>query len=162
MLRQSCLTLCNPLYCSLTGSSVHGISQARKLEWVAISFSRWSSWPRDQNGVSSVSCISRQAGGFFTTSAALEALIFFYLFDCAGSLLLRGLFSSRSEWGSSLCRISQVRMLERVAISFSRWSSWPRDQTRVCCIAGGFFTAEQLQEALVWHLGNKKGWSMRT
>ena len=46
---QSCLTLCDPMDCSLPGSSVHGIFQARVLEWVAISFSRGSSWPRDQS-----------------------------------------------------------------------------------------------------------------
>ena len=44
---QSCLTLCNPTDCSLSGSSVHGIIQAVILEWVAISFSRGSSQPRD-------------------------------------------------------------------------------------------------------------------
>ena len=43
-----CLTLCDPMDCSLLGSSAHGISQARILEWVAISFSRGSSQPRDQ------------------------------------------------------------------------------------------------------------------
>ena len=37
---QSCLTLCDPVDCSLSGSSVHGIFQARVLEWIAISFSR--------------------------------------------------------------------------------------------------------------------------
>ena len=37
---QSCLTLCDPMDCSLSGSSVHGIFQARMLEWIAISFSR--------------------------------------------------------------------------------------------------------------------------
>ena len=41
---QSCLTLCDPMDCSLPGSTVHGIFQARVLEWVAISFSRESSW----------------------------------------------------------------------------------------------------------------------
>ena len=41
--RQSCLTLCNPVDCSLTGSSVHGILQARILEWVAMPSSRGSS-----------------------------------------------------------------------------------------------------------------------
>ena len=46
-LSQSCLTLCHPTDCSLPGSSVHGIFQARILEWVAISFSRRSSQPRD-------------------------------------------------------------------------------------------------------------------
>ena len=40
---QSCPTLCDPVDCSPTGSSVHGILQARILEWVAISFSRGSS-----------------------------------------------------------------------------------------------------------------------
>ena len=49
---QSCLTLCNPMDCSLPGSSVHGIFQARLLEWVAISFSSGSSQPKDQNWVS--------------------------------------------------------------------------------------------------------------
>ena len=49
---QSCSTLCDPMDCSLPGSSVHGILQARVLEWVAISFSRGSSQPRDQTQVS--------------------------------------------------------------------------------------------------------------
>ena len=40
---QSCLTLCDPMDCSLLGSSIHGIFQARVLGWVAISFSRGSS-----------------------------------------------------------------------------------------------------------------------
>ena len=44
---QLCPTLCNPMDCSLSGSSFHGIFQARILEWVAISFSKRSSWPRD-------------------------------------------------------------------------------------------------------------------
>ena len=44
---QSCLTLCDPEDCSLPGSSVHGILQAKILELVAISFSRVSSPPRD-------------------------------------------------------------------------------------------------------------------
>ena len=44
---QSCPTLCDPIDCSPPGSSVHGILQARTLEWVAISFLRGSSWPKD-------------------------------------------------------------------------------------------------------------------
>ena len=51
---QSCPTLCDPVDCSPPGSSVHGILQARILEWVAISFSRGSSWPRDQTQVSRI------------------------------------------------------------------------------------------------------------
>ena len=49
---QSCLTLCDPVECSPSGSSVHGILQARILEWVAISYSRGSSHPRDRTQVS--------------------------------------------------------------------------------------------------------------
>ena len=57
---QSCPTFCNSLkYCSLPGSSVHGILQARILEWVAISFSRRSFWPEDWTHVSCISCIGR-------------------------------------------------------------------------------------------------------
>ena len=51
---QSCLTLCDPMDCRLPGSSVHGIFQAIVLEWIAISFSRGSSWPRDGTWVSHI------------------------------------------------------------------------------------------------------------
>ena len=49
---QSCLTLCKSMDSIQPGSSVHGILQARILEWVAVSFSRWSSQPRDGTQVS--------------------------------------------------------------------------------------------------------------
>ena len=61
LVAKSCLTLRNPMNCSPSGSSVHGISQAKILEWVAISSSRGSSQSRDQT---QVSCI---ASRFFTT-----------------------------------------------------------------------------------------------
>ena len=70
LISQLCLTLCDPMDCSPPGSSVHGILQARILEWVAIPFSRGSSRPRDQTWVS---C---PAGRFFTTGATKEALAF--------------------------------------------------------------------------------------
>ena len=54
-----CLILCDLKDYSLPGSSVHGISQARMLEWIAISFSRGSSRPRDQIHVSCISCVNR-------------------------------------------------------------------------------------------------------
>ena len=47
LITQLCLSLCDPMDCSLSGSSVHGILQASTLEWVAIPFSRTSSCPRD-------------------------------------------------------------------------------------------------------------------
>ena len=47
LVAQLCLTFCDPMVCSLAGSSVYGILQARILEWVAVPFSRGSSWPND-------------------------------------------------------------------------------------------------------------------
>ena len=64
---QSCPTLCNPMDCSPPGSSVHGILQARILEWVAIPFSRVSFRPRDQTHVP---CIT---SSFFTIWVIREA-----------------------------------------------------------------------------------------
>ena len=64
---QSCPTLCDPMDYSLPVSSVHGILQARTLEWVAILFSREYSWLRDQT---QVSCI---AGRFFTVWVTKKA-----------------------------------------------------------------------------------------
>ena len=64
---QLCTTLCNPVNYSPPGSSVNGILQARIMEWVAIPFSRGSSWLRDRPPVS---CI---AGRFFTVWATREA-----------------------------------------------------------------------------------------
>ena len=66
---QSCLTLCNPMDCSLPGSMVHGIFQARILEWAAISFSRGSSQPRDQTWVS---CIADRCFTIWATREALQ------------------------------------------------------------------------------------------
>ena len=63
---QLCLNLCDTMDCSPPGCSVHGILQARILEWVAIPFSRESSWPKDQTWVS---CI---AGRLFTVWATRE------------------------------------------------------------------------------------------
>ena len=57
---QSCPTLYDPMDCSPPGSSVYGIFQAIILEWVAISFPKGSSWPRDQTRVFCFSCIGRQ------------------------------------------------------------------------------------------------------
>ena len=63
------LTLCDPVDCSPPGSSVHGILQARILEWVAIPFSRGSSWPRNRTQVSHI------AGRFFIIWATREDLM---------------------------------------------------------------------------------------
>ena len=60
LVAQSCLTFCDPKDCRWPSSSVHGILQARMLEWVASPFSRRSSWSRDEILVSHI------AGGYFT------------------------------------------------------------------------------------------------
>ena len=67
LVAQSCPTLCNPMDCSPPGSSVHGIFQEGILEWVPISFSRGSSWLRDQT---CISCIGRQILYHWTTRKA--------------------------------------------------------------------------------------------
>ena len=97
LVSQSCPTLCDPMDGSLAGSSVHGIFQARILEWVAIFFPRGSCWPRDQT---QVSCIR---GRFFTTEPLgkpIDLYIFLqfycshaklqmhYLFWCLSNFLL--------------------------------------------------------------------------
>ena len=84
-----CPTLCNPMDCSSPDSSVHGILQARILEWVTISFSRGSSWPRDQTHVSCVTCI---AGRFFTTEPHKNIVVYSYYI----------MFSAHSKWYKSL------------------------------------------------------------
>ena len=59
MLTQLCSTLCDPIDCSPSGASTHGIFWVRMLEWVAISFSRGSSLPRDWTHIYYVTCIGK-------------------------------------------------------------------------------------------------------
>ena len=75
---QLCPTLCDPIGCSLPGSSVHGIFQAKILEWLAIPFSRGSSWARDWT---MISCV---AGRLFTIWATRET----HILDVKTTLLL--------------------------------------------------------------------------
>ena len=72
LVTQSCSTLCDPIDYSPPGSSVYGILQARILEWIAIPFSRGSSWSRDRNQIYHI------VGRFFTTREAplLESVQF--------------------------------------------------------------------------------------
>ena len=73
---QSCMTPCDPMDCSLSGSSVHRILQARIREWVAISFSRGSSWPRDQT---LIPCIGRWILYHWATRQAYHSLTLKYI-----------------------------------------------------------------------------------
>ena len=81
----SCSVVCDPMDCSMPGTSVHGILQARILEWVVMPFSRRSSQPRDRTQVSHV------AGRFFTIWANGEAQKYFKsgAFNCTDVLKRR-------------------------------------------------------------------------
>ena len=95
---QSCLTLCDPMDSSPPGSSIHGIFQATVLDWVAISFSRGSSRPKDQTQVSHI------AGRCFTVWATKEAQIFLYLFGCIRSYMQHvGSSSLIRDWTQAPC-----------------------------------------------------------
>ena len=109
--------LCDPMDCSPPGSSVHGISQARILEWVAISFTKGSSWPRDQTHISCVSCIGRQILYHWVTWEAPAAKS---LQSCP--TLCDPIDGSPP--GSAVPEILQARTLEWVAISFSNAWKW--------------------------------------
>ena len=105
---QSCLTLCDPIDGSPSGSPSLGFSKPRILEWVAISFSKAFSWPRDRT---QVSCI---AGGCFT--------IWVTTADTTAAKLLQSCLTlcdpiDDSPPGSPIAGILQARILEWVAIS---------------------------------------------
>ena len=74
--------VCNPMDCSSPGSAVHGVFPARILEWVAISYSRGSSQPRDQTHVSCISCISRQILNHCTSQEApfRDCAVYWYVY----------------------------------------------------------------------------------
>ena len=139
---QSCPTLCDHMDCSPPGSSVHGILQARILEWVDILLSRGPSWPRNQT---QVSCI---AGRFLICRAIRKALVPQSYMTLCDSM-------DYSPTGFSVHGILQVRILEWVTIPFWR-SSWPKDRTRVSCIVGKFFTSWATREAPFLCIGNVK------
>ena len=134
-----CLIRCDPMDYSPRGSSVHGIFQARIPEWVANSSSRVSFQPRDQTSVSCVSCIDCRF--FFLTTEPPRKT------TCPITKWVKLLSHVRlcdpmncSLPGSSVHGIIQARVLEWIAISFSRGSSWPRDWTGVSCFVGRCFT----------------------
>ena len=89
---QSCPTLCDLMNSSLPGSFVHGISQARILQWVAISSPRGSSRPRDRTHGSCICCIGRQILYHCSTWEApkeVYILLNFFVFVSLSCLLLR-------------------------------------------------------------------------
>ena len=135
---QSCLTLSDPVDCSLPRSSDHRIFQAIVLEWIATSFSKGSSRPRDRTRVSRIvdrrftvwSWQQMKKQGNYLCVKLLVTQSCLTLYDPVG----------HSPPGSFIHRILQARILEWVAFPFSRVSSQPRNWTRVSCIAGRSFT----------------------
>ena len=144
--------------CSPPVSSTHGIFQARILEWVAISFSRGSFWPRDHTWVPHC----RKTLYHLNHQGSLKAM---------GYHLKRTLESgfhalhSSEQTGAFLFFLSCVQLFATPwtiqTMEFSRpeyWSGWPfpspeessqpRDWTQVSRIAGGFFTSWATREAL--------------
>ena len=101
---QWCLTLCNPMDCTLPGFSVHKISQARILEWVAMPFSRGSSPPRDGTHVSL--CFLHWQGGSLTLIPPRKPPF---------SMLLLLLL---------LSHFSRVRLCVTPSLGFSRQEHW--------------------------------------
>ena len=86
---QAFLTLCNPMDCSLPDFSVHGIFQARILEWVTIFFSRRTSQPRDRTHTFCASCINKQILHHWATTWLIRVYslpINMYLLPFWGSL----------------------------------------------------------------------------
>ena len=164
---QSCLTLCDPMDCSLPSSSVHGIFGEIVLEWISISFSRGSSRPRDRTWVPRI--VDRR----FTIWATREVLLLFNA-TTNNTALLKGEKSRTNAGrngisqklyvrmfvctqscqtvcdpmeyslpGSSVHGIISVRILEWVAIFSFRGSSWPGINLVSLAsspLAGGCFT----------------------
>ena len=100
LVAQSCQTLCDLMDCSPPGSSVLGILQARKLEWIVIPFSRGSPQPRY---LTWVSCI---ASGFFSIWATMQVRVNPYV-----SPILEWVaypFSSRSSWSRNQSGVSCI------------------------------------------------------
>ena len=123
---QLCLILCTPLDYSLPSSSVHGIIQARILEWVAISSTRGSSQHRDQTPGSCDSCIGRWMFYHWATQEANDGGM------CCKSAAAKSIQScltlcdpiDGSPLGSTVPGILQARILEWAAISFSSAWKW--------------------------------------
>ena len=105
---QSCTTLCNPMDCSPLGSSVHGIFQARTLVWVAISYSRGSSQPRDWIRISYVSCVGRWILYYCPTWEA-------YIYDIYDMYVIYHIYT----YIHKILLISPVLLLRLTPVAFS-------------------------------------------
>ena len=120
----TCRTLCDLVDCSPPGSSVHGILQARILEWVAISFSKGSFQPRDQT---LVSCI---AGRRFILWATREAPGPIFIGVCVVSVA----YASSEEFVDTLISSNLVTGLSVLCFTYSFKEIFYSFHTQVLCI----------------------------
>ena len=132
--------------------TVHGILQARILEWIAFPFSRRSSQPRGRTQVSFIAgnedSLPAEQQGKSPTKALNPSSLDNIPLSIPSVQFSSVQFSSVAQSCSTLCNpmhytvhgIFKARILEWVAFPFSRRSSQPRDRTQVSHIAGGFFT----------------------
>ena len=113
LVAQLCPTLCNPMDCSLPGFSVHEILQARTLEWVVVSFSRESSWSKDQTWVSHI-----QADSLLATQSSILAWRIPWTEE-PGGLQSTGLQRFRHDWVTNrLLHLGAVNPLEALPALF--------------------------------------------
>ena len=138
-LLQSYPTLCDPMDWSPLGSSVHGISQARLLELVAIAFSRGSSQCRGQI------CVSFTGRQIVYPWATREMLRIWLNVQFSHSVMS----DSMRPPSFSVHGILQARILEWIAMPSSRGSSPLRDWTQVLCITGGLH--HLMEKAMATH-----------
>ena len=112
---QLCPTLCDPMDCSLPAFSIHRIFQARVLEWVAISFSRGSSWPRDWTQV------SRITGSHFTVWATSEVIIYWV------AMLFMNLLPKSASiflFGNEYCVLKEILIILQILTDIWHWHAW--------------------------------------
>ena len=153
LVAQSWPTLCYSMGCSLPGSSAHGILQAKILEWVVMpSFPIQGLNLHLLNWQVNSLLLVPPGKPWFCFMARL--LLFCVLFCLVTKLCLILCDSMDSNLpGSYAHGISQAKILEWVAIFFSRGFSWPRDPTCVSGIAGRFFTIWATREAKALNTG---------
>ena len=133
---QSCLTLCGHMDCSLPGSSIHGIFQARVLEWGGITTPKIVKFFIINYfemllfyGSQKVAQSYREVRWIFHPASPNDILLLFSRYIVSDSFVTPWTAAWAPVYG-----ISQARLLEWVAISSSRESSWPKDRTSVSCI----------------------------
>ena len=169
---QSCLTLCDPIDCSLTVSSVHGILQTRILEWIAIPSSKGSSRSRDRTHVSCVFCIGRQIFYHCTTweaqndieSQSKQKYVNIFLLSCSFFLLFllsRSCCPSNTNHNCSShspAPSTSTRFLTLSRSVFKKYESlflFPLKVWLISCLHRSFYLHRPIEAGREWDQGPK-------